>query len=452
VFIREAGEGLGRAQGGAANWWLNASLQRLEAALRARGIGLVLRTGEAAQVLGELAQETGARRVAWNRRYGGPERERDTGIKAALQAQGLEVVSHAGHLLNEPWSVVSGSGGPYRVFTPYWRAVRAAYQPPPALPAPQGLSGPQVEGERLADWGLHPRAPDWSMGFDAVWQPGEDGARQRLTRFIAGGLAGYGVNRNRPDVAGSTSGLSAHLAFGEISAAAIWRAVVQAIGERGDTAFEESAWVFLSEIVWREFSYVLLWNAPDLASRNWNAAFDAMPWREAPDDLRAWQRGLTGYPIVDAGMRQLWQTGWMHNRVRMIVASFLTKHLLIDWRRGEDWFWDTLVDADPASNAASWQWTAGSGADAAPYFRVFNPITQGRDYDPDGLYVRRFVPELARVPLKYLHAPWEASQVDLSRAHVTLGVHYPRPIVDHKVGRERALSAYEAVKRSRVNA
>ncbi|MEO1641995.1 MAG: FAD-binding domain-containing protein, partial [Pseudomonadota bacterium] len=277
--------------------------------------------------------------------------------------------------------------------------------------------------------------------------PGEDGAKARLKTFLDGPISNYDDHRNRPDLENSTSRLSPHLAHGEINPAQIWRAVQDRI--QSGHADEDAAMVFLSEICWRDFSYVLLYHNPDLASENYNTDFNHMPWRYSEADLKAWQRGQTGYPIVDAGMRQLWQTGWMHNRVRMIVASFLTKHLLTHWKNGEDWFWDTLVDSDPASNGASWQWTAGSGADAAPYFRVFNPITQGEKFDETGDYVRQFCPELAKLPNKYLYKPWEADPMTLHNAGVKLGDTFPHPIVEHKEGRQRALDAYDTLKEKR---
>jgi len=304
-----------------------------------------------------------------------------------------------------------------------------------------------LDSELLADWDLHPQHPDWSTGFDPVWRPGECGARARLDQFLSGPVSAYGEARNRPDIETGTSGLSPHLAFGEISPTQIWRATNSRI-DAGEID-EKNARKFLSEVAWRDFSYVLLFHNPDLAKSNYKPDFDLMPWQDDEELLVAWQTGQTGYPIVDAGMRQLWHTGGMHNRVRMIVASFLTKHLLIHWRNGEAWFWDTLVDADPASNSASWQWTAGSGADAAPYFRIFNPITQGEKFDETGDYVRKWCPELARLPRKFLYQPWAADQHILSAAGVSLGETYPAPIVDHKFGRERALAAYETLKQRR---
>ena len=332
------------------------------------------------------------------------------------------------------------------MFTPYWRAARNNFVARDTYGRHKTLSGPKPESESLDDWGLHPSNPDWSTGFDD-WTPGEDGAIARLTDFLDGPINGYKEDRNRPDLDMSTSGLSPHLRFGEIGPLQIWRAVHA--GMEAGTIQEKDGHTFLSEIGWREFSHTLLFYNPALASENYNDSFEFMPWRKDKNAFDAWTKGQTGYPMVDAGMRQLWQTGWMHNRVRMIVASFLTKHLLLPWQDGEAWFWDTLVDADPANNAASWQWTAGSGADAAPYFRVFNPISQGSKFDETGAYVRRFCPELKDLPDKYLHAPWEASEEILNKSGIQLGKTYPKPIVDHSGARQRALDAYDTLKEKR---
>ncbi|MHA7900998.1 MAG: cryptochrome/photolyase family protein [Henriciella sp.] len=446
LYIRETIEH-GRAMGGASKWWLDKSLKSLQQDLEAIGGTLILRTGTAQAVLDDVIEESGAEAVFWNRRYEQPERDADAAIKAHLKDQSIQVESFNGSVLTEPWTQKTGSGGYYKVYTPYWRAVQENFTCPDRKPAPESLSAPTLASDDLDDWSLHPSNPDWSEGFDEPWSPGETGAKDRLSQFLDGPVSNYEDDRNRPDLARGTSGLSPHLAFGEISPVQIWRATQSKI-DAGEIN-EKSARVFLSEIAWRDFSYVLLYHNPDLATENYKADFDLMPWRETDEDLQAWQNGLTGYPIVDAGMRQLWHTGWMHNRVRMIVASFLTKHLLIHWSHGEDWFWDTLVDADPASNSASWQWTAGSGADAAPYFRVFNPITQGEKFDESGDYVRKWCPELKKLPRKYLYQPWEADPATLDKAGVTLGETYPHPIVEHKSGRQRALDAYETLKERR---
>ncbi len=433
-----------RPLGGATLWWLDKSLTALGADIAALGGRLILRRGDPAHHLGEIIATTGATAVYWNRLYDKHAVARDSAIKSDLGADGIEVVSCNGSLLNEPWTVKNGSGEAYRVFTPYWRAARAKVADTPQLPAPERLLAPVTlpGSDRLEDWGLLPSAPDWSTGF-VDWTPGESGAAAALDRFLNGAIGGYGDNRNLPGVEG-TSRLSPHLHFGEIGPRQVWRAVhtAAAAGQApGDEADK-----FLSEIGWREFNHHILFHWPDLPRDNFKPAFDQFVWLEDEPAFRAWSRGLTGYPIVDAGMRELWTTGFMHNRVRMIVASFLIKDLMIDWRRGEAWFWDTLLDADIAQNAANWQWVAGSGADASPYFRIFNPITQGQKFDPAGAYVRRWIPELARLPNDVLHAPWTASPLDLRQAGVTLGKSYPNPLVDHARARDRALAAYAAVR------
>ncbi|MEO0981767.1 MAG: deoxyribodipyrimidine photo-lyase [Pseudomonadota bacterium] len=444
VYVFEEDPAAARPLGGAAKWWLDKSLARLSEQIASKGGGLIIRRGAARAIVPDLAAECGASGVYWNRRYEARERDTDAHVKSALKAQDRTAESFNGSLLTEPWTVKTKSGGHYRVFTPYWKALLSDYVAPPPLGAPEKLSASDLSSLSIDDLSLHPTSPDWSVEFSDAWTPGEAAALDRLEAFLDGPVSNYGTDRNRPDLDQSSSGLSPHLRFGEVSPVTIWRAVRSRIdtGEIG----AKDAMKFLSEVAWREFSYVLLFNEEDLEKVNYNRTFDEMAWRRGDDEFRAWSTGMTGYPMVDAGMRQLWRTGWMHNRVRMITASFLTKHLLIDWRRGEKWFWDTLVDADPASNPASWQWTAGSGADAAPYFRVFNPITQGQKFDETGAYVRHWCPELAKLPLEYLHAPWEAPEDVLDAAGVRLGETYPRPVIDHADGRARALAAYEALK------
>lgn len=416
-----------RPLGGAARWWLHHSLRALAAAVHDAGTRLVLRRGAAVDVVPAVVADAQADAVVWNRRYGGPEREIDAAIKAWAGEHDVEAHSFAANLLHEPWTIATGAGGPFRVYSPFLRACRRAEEPRDPVPAVHRLSGPDVASDDLDDWGLHPTAPDWSAGLAQQWEPGEAGAGHRLTDFVDGILAGYDTSRERPGVEG-TSRLSPHLRFGEISPFQVRAAVAGAVPREDRDAF-------LAEIHWREFNWHLLYAQPDLATVNHRAKFDGMPWRHAPADLRAWQRGRTGYPLVDAGMRQLWQTGWMHNRVRMITASFLIKNLLLDWRTGEQWFWDTLVDADAANNPANWQWTAGSGADAFPYVRVFNPVTQARKFDADGDYITRFVPELAGRSGSALHEPWGDDPPP----------DYPAPMIDLKDTRRRALDAYDAI-------
>jgi deoxyribodipyrimidine photo-lyase len=441
-----------RPLGGACLWWLQNSLSRLSQDLARLGQRLLILTGDSETLIPALASATGADAVFWNRRYGKAEQDSDTRIKATLRAAGVTVTSFNSHLLNEPWEVATQAGTPVKVFTPYWRAARARGEPRAPLPTLKALPQPApipddprfgaMQPEAL---GFDPPQPDWAAGMRVAWQPGEAGARTLLARFLDQAVAGYGDNRNRPDLP-ATSRLSPHLRFGEISPYQIWHATQAAILADPDNAPEGDAAKFLSEVGWREFAYHLLHFNPELDSRNFNPNFDSFPWRSNPELLAAWQKGQTGYPVVDAGMRELWTTGWMHNRVRMIVASFLVKHLLIDWREGEKWFWDTLVDADPANNPASWQWVAGSGADAAPYFRIFNPISQGEKFDPNGEYTRKWVPELARLPTELLFAPWEAPEGLLLAHGVRLGHSYPRPIVDHAQARDVALAAYAQTK------
>lgn len=430
VFILDD-EGPGRRLGGAARWWLDKSLAALATSLRAKGSRLVLRRGQAAAEIRRLIEETSAARLVFSRSYEAAIAERDAALQRDLEAQGVAVQAFEASLLVQPGTVLTGEGRSFKVFTPFWRAARTRLDTVEALPAPRALTPPEVwpASQSLSSLSLHPTAPDWSGGFSA-WTPGEAGAAARLDAFVERGLNGYATRRDFPGVDGS-SRLSPHLRWGEISPRQVWRAVQTAVA--AGLAGERDAEAFLSELGWREFDWQLLAAQPDLARRNVQGQFDAFPWRDDTSGFRAWTRGETGYPIVDAGMRELWTTGFMHNRVRMIAASFLTKHLMIDWRRGEAWFWDTLVDADAANNPANWQWVAGCGADAAPYFRVFNPTLQGAKFDPDGAYVRRWVPELAHVPDKLLHEPWRAA---------LLAPGYPEPIVDHAQGRERALAAY----------
>jgi deoxyribodipyrimidine photo-lyase len=440
----ETSEGI-RKLGGAAKWWLHASLASLDADLRQRGGRLLLLRGRAEDCIRRLIEAVEPGAVYWNRRYDSAGRAVDQTIKRDLKRQGIAAESFNGTLLAEPWTIRNKSGEPFRVFTPFWRAVRAAETVPPPLPIPADLefhpipAAIEAEAVDLADLSLLPTKPDWAGGLRAAWAPGEAGAQARLAAFLGEGLPGYASHRDRPDRP-STSRLSPYLRFGNISVRQIW----QAASERPRSSATDLV-KFQAELGWREFSYHLLFHQPDLAERNLQARFDRMQWQEDPIGLHAWQRGLTGYPIVDAGMRQLWTTGWMHNRVRMVTASFLIKHLMIDWRLGEAWFWDTLVDADPASNAASWQWVAGSGADAAPYFRIFNPILQGEKFDLNGAYVREFVPELARLPPSLIHRPWEASPAQLSAAGIRLGETYPLPIIDHAHARDRALQAFRGL-------
>jgi deoxyribodipyrimidine photo-lyase len=362
-------------------------------------------------------------------------------LKVYLRKLGVEAQSFNGSLLHEPWEIATGSGNPFRVYTPYWRASLAKQVAAP-LPAPKlNIDDSMRLSDRLEEWGLVPTRPDWAAGWKKLWRPGEAGALACFDEFVKAHLARYNELRDRPGLRG-TSRLSPHLHWGEISPRQIWACLGL---EAEDPSKRKGANKFLSEVGWREFAHHLLYHFPTLPEKNWRREFDFFPWRKSANDLEAWQRGLTGYPLVDAGMRELWQTGWMHSRMRMITASFLVKHLRIDWRHGEAWFWDTLLDADLANNSAGWQWVAGSGADASPYFRIFNPIMQGRKFDPNGDYVRRWCPELARLPNESIHSPFEATHETLDRAGVEMGRTYPHPIVNHKEAHKAALDGYDRV-------
>jgi len=433
-----------RFLGGAARWWLHGSLQALDESLTKHGGRLIILRGAGAETLPELASAVGAHCVYWNRRYDESGRTIDAAVTAACGKHAIEVKSFNGRLLNEPWTIKNKSGKPFRVFTAYWRAILAQGSPEPPLAAPRELRfhklprGFKLEPVTLSTLGLEPHSPDWAGGLRIQWQRDEPGAKSHLTRFLKRALRDYPTDRDRPDRLG-TSRLSPYLCFGNISVRQVWHTAEDAVRSGRSAANTRQLSKFLAELGWREFNYHVLYHHPDLAERNFQSRFDPLRWRADRRGLSAWQRGLTGYPIVDAGMRELWTTGWMHNRVRMVAASFLIKHLLIDWRKGEKWFWDTLVDADPANNAANWQWVAGSGADAAPYFRIFNPILQGEKFDPEGTYVRRWVPELRRLPAAVIHKPWAAKAEQLAAAGIQLGKTYPRPIVDHDKARHRAL-------------
>ena len=429
-----------RPIGGAARWWLAQSLRSLQNSLAAHGVPLLLRKGPAAAIVAEVVRASAASDVFWDTIAQAPHQAIERDVASALHDLGVTVHSFAGDLLAVPEQVRTKEGRGMRVFMPFWRRIQAMGAPPDPLPAPRHLRpGSGLRSDTVESLKLEPARPDWAGGLRATWTTGESTARKRLKHFLKDTLAGYTEDRDRPDRDG-TSGLSPHLRFGEISPRQVWHAAHFAVAERHTLAGDADK--FLSELGWREFCRHLLFDVPDLDTRNLQSSFDSFPWQHDEAALKAWQRGQTGYPVVDAGMRQLWHTGVMHNRVRMVVASFLVKHLLIDWREGEKWFWDTLVDADAGSNPANWQWVAGCGADAAPYFRVFNPVLQGEKFDPDGEYVKRWVPELAQLPKKFIHQPWEATPLELASAGVTLGKTYPHPIVDRRKGRERALKAY----------
>jgi deoxyribodipyrimidine photo-lyase len=447
VYILDTGGEGEWPPGGASRWWLHHSLAALSDSLAQRGSRLVLRRGSTATVLHELIAETGATAVFWNGRHEPASVKRDPALKHDLKQRGIAAESCNAALLFSPGDIRTGAGTPFKVFTPFWRAclqrggIAEPHTAPKEIPAPRRWP----RGDDLVQWELLPAKPDWAGGLRRAWTPGEAGARERLSAFLRHGLAGYESGRDRPDVDGS-SALSPHLHWGEIGPRRVWQAVEHAAAEV--PRLRAAADAYQRELGWREFASHLLAARPEMPAEPLDRRFSDYPWEADRKALQAWQQGRTGYPIVDAGMRQLWRTGWMHNRVRMIAASFLIKDLRIHWRDGEAWFWDTLVDADLANNAFNWQWVAGCGADAAPYFRIFNPVLQGEKFDPDGAYVRRFVPELAKLPARWMHKPWQAPEAVLAEAGVALGRTYPKPIVDHGDARRLALAAFQALPRS----
>lgn len=425
VYILDDDTPKHRKMGGASRWWLHHSLASLDAALRDKGSRLILRCGKSDTVLGELAADVGTKRVHCIRHYEPWWRNAERAV-----AQALDLVCHDGNYLLPPGSVTTGGGDPYKIYTPFWRALKEHMPLPDPANRPRDIPAPSSwpKSDTLADWDLLPTKPDWATGFAKEWTPGEDGARTRVDDFVSE-AADYDATRNLPSVEGS-SRLSPHLHFGEVSPAHVWHRTMKAGG---------SVDVFLGEIGWRDYAQNVILQFPEYASKNARDRFDPLPWRdlrEAKGDFAAWKQGRTGYPIVDAGMRQLWTTGWMHNRVRMIAASFLIKHLLIDWRHGEQWFWDTLVDADYGSNAVNWQWVAGTGIDSNMFSRIMAPLSQSEKFDA-GDYIREWVPELAKLSDAVIHDPDE---------HGRRPKDYPAKVIGHREARERALAAYAKVK------
>lgn len=438
VFIRDPGGEGAWAPGAASRWWLHHSLAALDAALARKGSRLILRRGDSLAVLRDLLRETGAEAVHFSRRYEPAAAARDARVAQALRRDGVAARCFGSALLYEPEAVRTAQGKPYRVFTPFFKALQAAPEPMPPLPAPRRLEQPPAwpESRDLHALELLPRI-DRAGGLRAAWKPGCDAARGLLRDRLPAIAPAYADHRDRPGLDG-TARLSAHLHFGEVGAREVWAAAGGY--DRGPGGPGIASW--RRQLAWREFAHHLLAHFPRTPEAPMRPAFAAFPWREDAAAFAAWKRGRTGYPFVDAGMRQLLATGWMHNRVRMVAASFLVKHLLIPWQDGARWFWDALVDADLAQNTLGWQWVAGCGADAAPYFRIFHPVAQGERFDPSGDYVRRWVPELRRLPAAWIHRPWEAPAEALAEARLALGSDYPRPIVGHAEGRARALAAY----------
>lgn len=431
--------------GGASRWWLHHALESLGKDLSDH---LVLENGDATKIIPELVKKTNASAVYWNRCYEPWRIDRDKKIKSDLEDNDIEVKSFNGSLLWEPWKVLKQDGTPYKVFTPYYKkGCLNAQSPREPLERPSRLTYGDTDklGLKLEDLNLLPQKPEprWDKKMEKHWTISEDGAHKRLNDFLEDGLENYKKGRDHP-ADENTSRLSPYLHFGQISPNTAWYAAQ----ERGTVeGWESDRDHFLSELGWREFSYSLLYHFPKITWENLQEKFNDFPWQsQESNDVKDWQKGLTGYPIVDAGMRQLWETGYMHNRVRMIVGSFLVKNMMTHWHRGEEWFWDCLVDADLASNSASWQWIAGCGADAAPYFRIFNPILQSKKFDEEGKYIREFVPELSKLPDKHIHAPWEAPDDVLADAGIKLGKDYPKPMMDHSAARDRALEAFKSTK------
>jgi deoxyribodipyrimidine photo-lyase len=434
--------------GAASRWWLHRSLAQLDLSLRPLGSRLILRQGSLLNSLQKLVLETDATAVFWNRRYEPDLFSEEMKLKTTLVHAGLEAESCNGYLLYEPAAIRTGEGTPFKIFTAFWNACLArGIQPPPPLkpPVKRLLSPVSWPGSLPLEALRFEPKPDWAAGLRQAWSPGEDGAVQRLNVFLEQGLLGYAEARNLPGQAG-TSRLSPHLHFGEISPRTIYHAVMAHMSAKPESDSRRAMEAFLRQLGWREFAWHLLWHFPATSAEPLRSEFARFPWRASKQELAAWQRGRTGYPLVDAGMRELWTTGWMHNRVRMVVASFLTKDLLLPWQEGARWFWDTLVDADLANNTFGWQWVAGCGADAAPYFRIFNPVTQSEKFNPSGDYIRRWIPELARLPNPWIHCPWKAPAVVLKNAGVNLRKDYPLPIVDHLRARERALAAHARIR------
>ncbi len=428
--------------GGASRWWLHYSLSALDAALRDHGAGLAIRSGRPEDVLPRIVDETGATAVFFSRRYEPDARAQERALEKALDDR-CDVHGVDDSLIRHPKSVMTQSGTPYKVFTPFWKAASRPGEPEEPAPKPSDFetTAAGLESGDIDALELLPTRPDWAGGLRETWTPGEDGAFERLEDACSI-AADYAEQRDRPDLEG-TSRLSPHLHFGELSPRQVWhdiRSATPASGQQGAAAL-------LRQLYWRDFSTYLLYHFPRLPNEPLREEFAQFPWTDDADSLKAWQQGCTGYPIVDAGMRQLWATGWMHNRVRMIVASFLVKDLLVPWQAGADWFLDTLVDADLANNSASWQWVAGCGTDAAPYFRIFNPVLQGKKFDPMGDYVRRWVPELERLPAKFIQEPWKAEIDEQKAANVVIGEDYPAPVVDHGEARDLALQSYRAIRK-----
>ncbi len=439
LYIHEDGNSDPWAPGGASKWWLHHSLLRLDESLKSRGNRLILRSGNPLEILKDIAIETGAEAVYVTRLTEPHAIKTDAAANEILASMGVKFRVFDGNLLFPPERITTKKGEPFKVFTPFYKACMQEFPLSSPLPVPSKLPRLEnrVKSDSLGKWKLVPTNPDWSAGWLQMWTPGEFGAFKRLDSFLDDFAREYSSHRDRPDIEG-TSKLSPHLHFGEVSPRMCWDQILDNTNPYAKNGFGS----FFRQIIWREFSNHLLYHWPTFPEEPFREEFLNFPWGSDSESLRRWQRGLTGYPIVDAGMRELWATGWMHNRVRMVAASFLVKHLLIPWQKGAEWFWDTLLDADLANNSVSWQWVSGCGVDAAPYFRIFNPILQGKKFDPEGSYVRRWVPELNDLSNEYIHEPWKAEE---SGGFFT-ETHYPSPLVEHQIARDRALMLFNQLK------
>jgi len=425
--------------GQASNWWRHHSLTNLEQAIAQRGGRLIIRQGKSLEELLKLCQELKASTVYWNQTYTPGLTQRDQGVRNALESIGVDHYQYNGSLLHTPGTILNKEGKPYRVFSAFWATCQRLGLGQTPLPAPSSLYDCKLASIPISELKLLPNIP-WDQHFYEHWQPGEAHGLNQIERLCEERLDGYHHNRDYPAIEG-TSRLSPYLALGEVSPRQIVTALLNTFMRRTLRASECDS--FIREIGWREFAYHTLQHFPESIEKVLNPRFEKMPWQQNPELLNAWQQGKTGYPIIDAGMRELWQTGWMHNRVRMIVASFLTKNGMIHWQHGARWFWDTLVDADLASNSFNWQWVAGTGLDAAPYFRIFNPIRQSEKFDSKGHYIRCWLPELKALPDKWIHTPWKAPADILQHANISIGDNYPAPVLDLGITRKHALSCFK---------
>lgn len=418
IYIYDPKENLGSAS----KWWLDRSLRSLQQAYEKRGGTLLIRKGDPKAILQALVQEMNASAIHINARYD------PYGLKVDAELDLPLKIFNGNHLIN-PKTLLNKSGKPFAVFTPFWKALQKEFEQVPLLEAPSQFKQWNLPSESIDSLDLLPKIP-WTKTMEKTWTPGRQGALKRLEAFKKREKA-YSTLRDFPFEEG-TSRLSPHLHFGELSPLEVWNAL-------------PNAEPYLRQLAWREFGTYFVYHNPKTLTQNWNEKFDTFPWKNSPEALKKWQKGETGFPIVDAAMKQLWQTGWMHNRLRMVVASFLIKDLMIDWRQGAEWFWDTLLDADVGNNTMGWQWVAGCGPDAAPFFRIFNPILQGEKFDPEGAFVKSYLPELKNLPPKWIHKPWETPESELKAAGITLGSTYPKPIVDHAQARDLAMEAYKSL-------